>query len=298
MKRRKITTTCALVITCLVGSVSAIPTKPAISVSSANMRIEQQLSMLEKEANGRLGVYLIDTATGAHYSYRGDERFPFCSTSKVMAVAALLKQSEKKPALFTTHLKISQHDLVNYNPITSKHVGGSMSLAELSAATLQYSDNAAMNLLITQAGGIAAINRFAKSIGDTRFNLVRNEPTLNTALPNDYRDTTTPKAMAESLKNLTLSDALAPQQRAELIAWMKGNTTGDESIKAGLPSGWMVADKTGSGDYGTTNDIAVIWPSNRAPIVLVTYFTQFQQNAAARKDVLAKAASIMTAELH
>jgi len=164
----------------------------------------------------------------------------------------------------------------------------------LSAAALQYSDNPAMNKLIKYLGGPAKVTEFARSIGDTIFRLDRDEPTLNTAIPGDERDTTSPVAMAESLRKLTLGNALAEPQRAQLVQWMKGNTTGAASIRAGLPSAWLVANKTGGGDYGTTNDIAVIWPANHAPLILVTYFTQAQPDAKARRDVLSSAASIVT----
>lgn len=257
--------------------------------------IQQQLKELEKNSGGRLGIALINTADNAQLVYRGDERFALCSTSKVMAAAAILKQSGSQKELLSKQVEIHQSDLVNYNPITEKHVGSSMTLGELSAAALQYSDNTAMNKLLAQLGGPAEVTKFARSIGDKTFRLDRPEPTLNTAIPGDPRDTTSPLAMATSLRSLTLGTALGEQQRAQLVSWMKGNTTGGASIKTGLPSDWVVADKTGSGDYGTTNDIAVIWPVNRAPLILVTYFTQPQQDAKSRRDVLAAAAKIVSA---
>lgn len=255
--------------------------------------ISQKLAALEKSAGGRLGVALIDTADNSQILYRADERFAMCSTSKVMAVAAVLKQSETDSGVLNKKLEIKKSDLVNWNPITEKHVNSSMTLAELSAATLQYSDNVAMNKIIAHLGGPDKVTAFARTIGDKAFRLDRTEPTLNTAIPGDERDTTTPQAMAQSLRALTLGNALGQAQRAQLVEWLKGNTTGGESIRAGLPKAWVVGDKTGSGDYGTTNDIAVIWPESRAPLVLVTYFTQPKQDAKSRRDVLAAAAKIV-----
>lgn len=257
--------------------------------------IKQQLADLEKSSGGRLGVALIDTADNSQILYRANERFAMCSTSKVMAVSALLKQSETHKDILNQRVDIKKSDLVNYNPITEKHVGSGMTLAELSAAALQYSDNTAMNKVLAYLGGPAKITQFARVIGDTTFRLDRPEPQLNTAIPGDNRDTTSPLAMAKSLRNLTLVNALNKFQREQLIAWMKGNTTGNASIRAGLPAAWVTGDKTGSGDYGTTNDIAVIWPQNHAPLILVTYFTQPKQDATSRKDVLAAAAKIVSA---
>lgn len=256
--------------------------------------IQQKLSALEKSSGGRLGVALIDTADNSQILYHADQRFAVCSTSKVMAVAMLLKQSESQPNLMNKQVEIKKSDLVNYNPITEKHLNSGMTLSELSAAALQYSDNTAMNKVLIELGGPAKVTAFARSLGDNVFRLDRNEPALNSAIPGDKRDTSSPLAMAISLNTLTLGHSLAQPQRTQLVEWMKGNTTGAASIRAGLPASWTVADKTGSGDYGTTNDIAVIWPDNHAPLVLVTYFTQPQQDAKSRKDVLAAAAKIVT----
>lgn len=256
--------------------------------------VQQQLTALEKESGGRLGVMLIDTADNSQIAYRADERFAMCSTSKFMAASAILKESEVKKNLLTQHVALKKSDLVNYNPITEKHLNEGMTIGELAAAALQYSDNTAMNKLIEHLGGPNKVTDYARTLGDNTFRLDRTEPTLNTAIPGDERDTTSPRAMALSLQHATLGSALAEPQRAQLVEWMKGNTTGAMSIRAGLPATWIVGDKTGSGDYGTTNDIAVIWPENKAPLVLVTYFTQPEKDAKSRRDVLASAAKIVT----
>lgn len=262
-----------------------------------NNTIEEQLNTLEKYSQGRLGVALINTEDNSQITYRGEERFAMASTSKVMAVAAVLKASEKQAGLLDKNITIKKSDLVAYSPITEKHLTTGMTLAELSAATLQYSDNTAMNKILDYLGGPAKVTQFARSINDVTYRLDRKEPELNTAIHGDPRDTTSPIAMAKSLQALTLGDALGQSQRQQLVTWLKGNTTGDNSIKAGLPKHWIVGDKTGSGDYGTTNDIAVIWPENHAPLILVIYFTQQEQDAKYRKDIIAKAAEIVTKEI-
>ncbi|MCT8249827.1 class A beta-lactamase [Proteus vulgaris] len=264
--------------------------------ANTNNTIEAQLSELEKYSQGRLGVALINTKDNSQITYRGEERFAMASTSKVMAVAAVLKESEKQARLLDKNITIKKSDLVAYSPITEKHLVTGMSLAQLSAATLQYSDNTAMNKILDYLGGPTKVTQFARSINDVTYRLDRKEPELNTAIHGDPRDTTSPIAMARSLQALTLGDALGLSQRQQLVTWLKGNTTGDHSIKAGLPKHWTVGDKTGSGDYGTTNDIAVIWPENHAPLILVVYFTQQEKDAKNRKDIIAKAAEIVTKE--
>ncbi|HHA0035120.1 TPA: class A beta-lactamase BlaA [Yersinia enterocolitica] len=259
--------------------------------------LDKQLAALEHSANGRLGIAMINTGNGTKILYRGAQRFPFCSTFKFMLAAAVLDQSQSQPNLLNKHINYHESDLLSYAPITRKNLAHGMTVSELCAATIQYSDNTAANLLIKELGGSAAVNQFARSIGDQMFRLDRWEPDLNTALPNDPRDTTTPAAMAASINKLVLGDALQPAQRSQLATWLKGNTTGDATIRAGAPTDWIVGDKTGRGDYGTTNDIAVLWPTKGAPIVLVVYFTQREKDAKPRRDILASATKIILSQI-
>ncbi|RAX03560.1 MULTISPECIES: class A beta-lactamase [unclassified Photorhabdus] len=259
--------------------------------------LHKQLAELENSIKGRLGVALINTANGQEIQYRGDERFPFCSTFKLILVAAVLHKSMSQSELLAKHIHYRESDLLSYAPIARKNIHQGMSVTQLCAATVQYSDNTAANLLIKELGGLEAVNRFVQGIGDPAFRLDRCEPDLNSAIPGDLRDTTTPAAMAASVKKIVLGEVLAAPQREQLIAWLKGNTTGDASIRAGVPAGWVVGDKTGMGDYGTTNDVAVLWSPKGVPVVLAVYFTQPQQDAESRRDVLASATRLVMAHL-
>jgi beta-lactamase class A len=254
----------------------------------------EKLARLEASAKGRLGLFAYDTVFGTRLEYREDERFAICSTFKTVVAGAILKRSEQDPDLLQRRINYEERDVQTsgYGPITQKHIQDGMSIAELCMAAMQYSDNAAVNLLMKELGGPDVVTAFARSTGDEAFRLDRWEPELNSALPGDVRDTSTPQAMAFTLQRLTLGDALAEAQRGQLLAWMTGNTTGGQRIRAGVPRGWIVADKTGTGDYGTTNDIAVLWPPGGAPIVAAIFFTQTDQHAKPREDVLAAATRI------
>lgn len=259
--------------------------------------IQEKLAKIETEAKGRIGLSATNTANNTRIQYRANERFPLCSTFKLMLVSAVLKQSMIKGDLLRQHIVFTEEKLISWSPITEKRVADGMSVSELCAAALQYSDNTAANLLIRLLDGPEAVTRFARSIGDDAFRLDRWEPELNSAVPGDLRDTTTPAAMEKSLQRLALGDILTPELREQLQIWLKGNTTGKASIRAGVPKGWIVGDKTGSGSYGSTNDIAVLWPPERAPVIVAIYFTQNEKNAPARRDVLAAATKALISEL-
>ena len=270
---------------------------PVYAQNNEATPIEKKLAQLEAASGGRIGVSALDTGTGKYVRYRADERFPFCSTFKAILASAVLKQSMTDPQIMDRRISYTKEDLVSWSPVTEKHVAEGMSVSELCAATLQISDNTAANLLLELMGGPEAVTTFARSIGDGAFTLNRWETELNSAIPGDIRDTTTPAAMEKSLGLLVLGDVLGPPQREQLQLWLKGNTTGAASIRAGVPQGWIVGDKTGSGSYGTTNDIAVLWPPSGAPVVLAIYFTQNEKDAPTRKDILAEVTRLVINEL-
>jgi len=254
--------------------------------------LDDILAKLEISNKGRIGLWALNTETMTSFGYRDQERFPMCSTFKFMLGAAILKKGVRDPGFLSQKLIYKESHLVSYSPVTKKHVKDGMTISELCQASITMSDNTATNLLLEKLGGLKAINVFARSIGDQSFRLDRLEPELNTAIPGDHRDTSTPEATGKSLHLVALGNILPPSQRATLQDWLKNNKTGDARIRAGVPKAWSVGDKTGTCDYGTTNDVGIIWPTRGSPIVIVVYFTQLQKEADPRNEIIAAVTTI------
>jgi beta-lactamase class A len=235
----------------------------------------ERIAAIEARAGGRLGVAVLDTQSGRRLAHRADERFPLCSTFKVLAAAAVLERVDAGTERLDRRIAYGLGDLLEYAPVTKTHVGdGAMSLADLCAAAIQWSDNTAANLVLLAIGGPAGVTRYARFLGDEITRIDRDEPSLNAAIPGDERDTTTPAAMARDLQTLLLGDALSEGSRRQLEAWMAGDKVGDQRLRAGLPPSWRIADKTGSGDHGTADTIAILRPPARAPILAAVYYTE------------------------
>lgn len=247
-----------------------------------------ELKRLEAESGGRLGVVLLDTGTGHRIGYRMDERFPLCSTFKVLASAAILRGVDAGRENLDRRVYFSEADLVTYSPETSKHVGpAGMTVADLCKAAITLSDNTAGNLILASIGGPKGLTAFARSLGDDMTRLDRVETALNEAIPDDPRDTTTPNAMATDLRTLVLGEKLSIKSRELLTTWLAGNTTGGKRLRAGLPIGWHIGDKTGTGERGTANDVAVIWPPNAVPFVVTVYLTAAKISSDQQSAVIA-----------
>jgi beta-lactamase class A len=251
------------------------------------------LARLEDGLDGRLGVFAVDTASGATLGHRASERFPICSTFKAILAGAVLARSVREPGLLDERVRYTKADLIAHSPITGRELARGMTVAELCAATVQYSDNAAANLLLRRTGGPEALTAQARAWGDGTFRLDRWETELNSALADDPRDTSTPEAMARLLRTLAVDDGLPTAQRARLQDWLRGNTTGGARIRAGMPAAWTVGDKTGTGAYGAASDIAVVWRPQAAPLVLAVYTRLEAQDAKPRDDVIAAASRIV-----
>jgi len=245
---------------------------------------------IERGVAGRLGVAVLDTARGVVEGHRLDERFPMCSTFKWLAAACVLRRVDLGQERLDRQVAVARTDPVGWSPVSEKHVGGRLAVAALCEAAVALSDNGAANLLLASFGGPAALTRFARSLGDTKTRLDRIEPALNEGRPGDPRDTTTPAAMAASLRTAVLGDALSNAGREQLQQWLLATTTGTDRLRAGLPDDWRIGHKTGTGQRGTTNDVAVLWPPGRAPIVVCAYLTDCRAAEARRAAALAAVA--------
>jgi beta-lactamase class A len=285
----------AVLVGCSGGPSARPTTTPSASAGVAVAGTE--LAALEARLGGRLGVCAVDTDAGTTVRYRADERFLMCSTHKALTVAAILRLRVRQSGLLDRVVHYGQSDVLAYAPVTSQHVADGMSVSALCAAALTRSDNTADNLLLRILGGPPAVTTFARALGDQVTRLDRIEPDLNVGAPGDQRDTSTPAQMAADLRALAVGDALDSSGRDLLNGWLAANLTGGALIRAGLPTGWRVGDKTGSGAHGEMNDIAVIWPPGRGPLVLAVYTAPTDPNSTAGQATVATAATIVAKAL-
>jgi beta-lactamase class A len=264
--------------------------------------IRRRLAEIEAASGGRLGVSIVDTTSGLHAGLRTDERFPMCSTFKLLVAGAVLARTDRGEEDLQRRVVYSQRDVVSNSPASSRHTreltgNAGMSVAELCKAAITLSDNTAANLLLATFGGPAGLTAFARSLGDGVTRLDRNEPMLNEGTPGDLRDTTTPNAMLGNLRELLLGERLSSSSRAQLLAWLAANETGGARLRAKLPKDWGAGDKTGTGDHGTANDVAILWPPGRGPVLVTVYLTETDGDAARSNAAIADVGALVVASI-
>ncbi len=266
----------------------ALP-RMASAATASEADLSPSFVTIERQLGCRLGVAIHDTGSGRHWLHRADERFPLCSTFKVLAAAAILQQVDRGSDSLDRRVVIRPGDLVDHSPVTSGRTGGNgMTLAELCQAAITTSDNTAGNMMLKAIGGPAGLTAFARTIGDETTRLDRWETALNEAAPGDPRDSTAPAAMADSLRRVLIDDVLTVRSRKELTGWMIANTTGAAKLRAGIPKRWQIGDKTGGGNNGTTNDVAILWPPGGKPVIAAIYITGTTSSMAARDAAIAE----------
>ena len=253
-----------------------------------------RIAAIETRIGGRIGVAAVDTSNDKHLDYRAEERFPMCSTFKFLATAAVLKRVDEKKEKLERFVPYNAKDILEYAPVTREHLNeGGMTLGALCEAAIEQSDNTAGNLLLNAIGGPAGLTNFARTLGDRVTRLDRIEPELNSAIPGDERDTTTPAAISSDMQRLLLGDALSEASRRKLDDWLQRNETGGSMIRAGVPKTWSVGDKTGRGANGATNDIAIMRPPGRAPILLAIYSVGSTATANDRAAAIAEVTKVV-----
>lgn len=266
---------------------------PTFALTEGKLALSEAFAALEHQHGGRLGVAVLDTGTGRRCAHRGNQRFLMCSTFKLLLVAAVLARVDHGEERLERRVVFKKSALLDWAPVTKLHAGPpGMPIAALCKAAITMSDNTAANLLLQAIGGPAAVTHYARSLGDPVTRLDHAEPALNR--PDGELDTTTPWAMLGDMHRLLLGDVLTDASRERLTDWLRHCQTGADSLHAGLPSDWREGDKTGSGDT-TTNDVAILWPPRRKPLLVTSYYENADSSAHQRYAVLANIGRIVAA---
>lgn len=256
------------------------------------------MAALEQRHGGRLGVAVLDADGSFRLEYRSRERFALCSTFKLLLAAAVLDRVDHGKERLERRVDFGAADLITYSPVVGKHaLPGSLSVEALCEAAMVWSDNTAANLLLGTLGGPEGLTGYLRTLGDGETRLDRWEPDLNANLTGDLRDTTTPRAMAGTVRRLLSGDRLSAASRKRLEGWLLACATGAGRLRAGMPEGWRVGDKTGSGLRGATNDMAVVWIPRRPPIFIAAYYSGAVAAMTQREAVLAEVGRIVAMRL-
>jgi len=254
----------------LLAAFAVLPAWPELAFAQ---EAPPALARYERQSGGRIGLYAKNLNTGAQVTWRENERFVMCSTFKASLAALVLTRIDRGQDQLERMIPFGSSDIPDWHaPVAKQNLAkGAMSVANMCEAVVEYSDNTCANLLLARVGGPTALTAFWRSTGDSVTRLDHNEPVLNLSRPGDPHDTTTPVAMAGTLRRLVLGKVLSPDSRERLVGWMVDCKTGGNRLRGGLPKGWRIGDKTGNNGNDAAGDIAVVWPELDSPVLICAY---------------------------
>lgn len=256
--------------------------------------VEARLKELEARSGGRLGVAVLNTASGEIAGNRLDERFAMCSTFKALAIAFTLARVDRGEEQLGRRIFFTKRDLVMPFKATKPHLAEGMTIEQLCEAAAIVSDSTAANLLLAGFGGPAALTAYLRSLGDQVTRLDKIELDLNVVRPGETHDTTSPRAMVGTLRRVMLGDALSASSRTRLTNWLiDSRDAAARRLRVGLPEGWRIANKPGTWEGISTNDIGVVFPPGRAPIVVAAYLGEAPGPIKQQEAILADVARIV-----
>ena len=275
------------------GLVCAVPAFPALG-ADVDTAFEREVAAIEARVGGSIGVAAFDSASQRWLAFNAERRMAMCSVFKLPLAAAVAAGVDAGKLRWEQPVRFTRKDLVPYAPVVEAHLAtGTLSVRELCAAAVEVSDNVAANLLLPLVGGPAGLTAFMRETGDTVTRLDRNEPELNSNLPDDPRDTSSPRALVEAMQRLLLGPRLTAPSRELLVDWLVRSRTGLQRIRAGLPADWRAGDKTGTGQRGAVNDVAIAWPPGRAPVLIAILMSGSAQPTAALGEAHAQIARLI-----
>jgi beta-lactamase class A len=238
-----------------------------------------------------MGLAAIDVGSGKRIMFDAGSRYAMASTVKLALAALVLANVEAGRISLTDKLTIRREHLLAYAPVTlAAGVGARLSIEQLCAAIVEVSDNGAANMLLERIGGPPEMTAFFRRCGDQVTRLDRIEPELNSNLPGDPRDTTSPAAMLQLMRTLLIDGQLQPQSRQRLAQWLVRSSRGLDRLRAGLPPSWKAGSKAGTGAGGATNDLVIAWPPGRQAILIACYLDAPGSTDAVRAAVHREAA--------
>ncbi|HEX5870343.1 MAG TPA: class A beta-lactamase [Longimicrobium sp.] len=266
------------------------------SAAADSGALDSVFTAIERQSGGELGVAARVVENGRTVGHRDGEPFPMASTYKLPIALAVLAQVDSGRITLDDTVRLTPADYrLGPGPVSERlpASGGTVTVRRMIESMMMFSDNTATDALMKLAGGPLAVMAHLRARGVEGMRVDRYEGQVYldyngvTEAPPpvewtpqrvrggidsvpaaqkqaarerffaDVRDTSTPDAMATLLAQLQRGEGISPASRGFLLDAMRRSPTGTRRIRAGVPRGVEVADKTGTIGR-TTNDVALV----------------------------------------
>ncbi|MEP7131284.1 MAG: class A beta-lactamase [Sphingomicrobium sp.] len=286
--------------------------------------VQTEIAHISEGIDGIVGVaaWRLD-GRGPHVLVNADQPFPMASTFKVPIAGTVLSLVDKGRLKLDQLVPVDPNMMVESEGLaeTFHHPGVSVSVENLLELMLTVSDNTATDTLVKLVGGPAVVTQWVRDQGVAGLRVDRDTAGLirdfyrlppgpsfpasleaglkanpkledkgdkpDPAFDNNPRDTSTPVAMAQLLERIYTGNVLSAASTTLLREIQERNTTGKARIRARLPAGTVVAEKTGT-IGGSVNNVGVITlPDNAGKLIVAVFIKKSGKPVEDRERVIA-----------
>lgn len=269
------------------ASSTPAPTQPGGEDAELSARLKDICGRVD----GRCGVAVTHVETGRGAAFEGAAPLPLYSIFKLPLAVAVLKEVEEGRLQLDQKVRVEPEETV---PGTEENSAlwrkpSERPLRELLEFSIARSDNTSTDKMLELVGGPEAVTRRMRALG---LNHIEVRSTVKDFLKSKdaHPNTGAPADLARLLVLLQRGEALTPPQTEVLLGIMSRTVTGDRRLRAGVPAGTTVADKTGSGP-STTNDVGIVTlPGDRGHLALAVLLDGSKLPGKKQEDLIAEVA--------
>jgi beta-lactamase class A len=286
--------------------------------------LRKQIEKIVASNDATIGVAIAGMTTGDTLSINGHSRLPMQSVFKFHIALAVLDKVDKEKLSLNKKLYIEQSDLLQntWSPLRDKYPKGNVeiSLSEILNYTVSQSDNSGCDILLKFLGGPKVVQNYINKIGIKDFAIVSGEKEMIEDQDIQYKNWTTPIATVKLLKifydrkllssialqaRLLSCSGFTPLQLSGGLVMRSTNSynflwkilteteTGKNRIKGQLPSGTVIAHKTGTSDTNSegitaaVNDIGIVQLPNKGYFIISVFVSDSKEEMEKNEKIIA-----------
>ncbi|SEJ09456.1 beta-lactamase class A [Dyadobacter sp. SG02] len=264
-------------------------------------KLKSDIETISKQAQGIVGVGIMNLKTQETLLINQDHKFPMQSTFKFPLAMAMLDLVDKGKYKLDQKIHVTQSQLEKntHSPMRDEYEGKDfdITVGELLSYSVSESDNNACDILFGLAGGTKIVNDYIHSLGVKDIAIVATEKEMATGGWNtQYDNFARPSAYLQLLEIVYLRKKFSKSSQEFLWKIMVDGPTGLKRIKGELPKGTVVAHKTGTsgtndkGITAATNDVGIVKLPNGNDIAIVVFVSDATANLDTRERVIAQIA--------
>lgn len=260
--------------------------------------LSDRIDKILEGKNTVTGVAVCTIGSTDTVSVNGSAHLPMQSVFKFHVALAVLDRVDAGVLALDQKIHLTKADLLpdTWSPIRDKYPNAEVSLTigQLIEYTVAQSDNNGCDILLRLIGGTQATEGYLHRIGSTDVEIKASEEQMHAQWDVQYQNWTTPKSAVWLLSQFCAGKTLSAHSRDFLYGIMESTATGTKRLKGLLPTGTVVAHKTGSSDTNSagitaaTNDIGIVTLPDGSAYAIAVFVSDSSEDNTTNEAIIAE----------